>query len=171
VAIETLKGGVSKAWGQVTLEQRVWVARTLLFMGCGWLWRAAQHTWPSIGLSLIGLAIFAAAVVCFLRLLTCTPRSQALIAWIVPFFVGGFLNFSVLLANGGFMPSACQDVADGLYIPITGASLVYLSDWLWGFVSPGDILIVIGLLGIMGTLVWKQRQHKLMEQACTKEEI
>jgi hypothetical protein len=160
-----LKEQVEKYLAVVSPEQRTWLARGLLFMGCCGLCKGTQTIWPSIGLALIWMVTFVASTICIVNLLEHTPQFRAALPWCTPILVGGSLNFAVILANGGFIPATCQEVADGFYIPMDGANLSYLADWVWGFVSPGDILMVIGFLGIIGTLAWKQKQHKLAEQA------
>jgi len=160
--VEKLKEKAQKAWGQVTPEQWIWITRGLFVMGCTFFCKFAQHTWPGIGTTIIAMAIFGLACFCFIKVIACTPKIQALIIWIPPFILGGFLNYAVTLANKGFMPSTCQDVADGFYIPMEGARLTFLADWIFGFVSPGDVLMILAFAGIIATMVVKPRT--LVEQ-------
>lgn len=149
---------------QTTPEQLVWVSRAMFFIGCGWLWRAAHSTNPSTVLSMVGLGVFTAGAICYVNVLIRTPRLQGVTRWSVPIFAGAFLNYAVIIANGGYMPAANQDVMAGMYCPIAGANLPWLADWIGSFVSPGDVLMVIGAAGIAATLA-RRRQRRLAEQA------
>jgi hypothetical protein len=138
------------------------LTKVLFFTGCGILYKTAQTTWPGTGITITNLAIFTAASICVMKFLQCTPKLEGWLKCCIPIFLGGILNSVVVLANGGFMPSTCQDVASGFYIPIDGARLVYLSDWLWTFVSPGDVLMIAGFLAIGLTMMRNQHPQKLL---------
>ena len=164
VMVQTLKEKAQKAWGQVTPEQGLWITRGLLAMGCGFFCKIAQNTWPGIITAITGMATFGLACFCFIKVIAYTPKKQALMMWIPPFILGGFCNYAVVLANKGFMPSTCQDVADGFYIPMEGARLTFLADWIWTFVSPGDVLMFLAFVGIIATMLVKPRKTLVEQQ-------
>lgn len=82
--------------------------------------------------------------------------------WVIMVLVGVFSNHLVVIANNGHMPSSCQDIAEGFYIPIVGTRLAYLSDWIFTFVSPGDVLILIGLM--VAIVLMMGPKHLVVEQ-------
>ena len=79
----------------------------------------------------------------------------------VPAFIGSILNFVVVLANRGFMP---WETSVGMYSPIGNTNLAYLGDWVLGWISPGDTLLIVTGVGIIVTLI-RKREHKLAEQS------
>ena len=117
--------------------------------------------WPSIWLALAGAAILMAALVCSLRWANATPELRRTMLPGTAIFIGGLLNFAAITANAGYMPCALNEHVAGMYMPLDGANLAHLSDWVWGFVSPGDIIIAAGTIGIVAVLVvewwWKGR--------------
>ena len=161
--VNNLKARLRKSRGQLTPEQAMWLSRGFLFLACASLCRAAQTLWPSMAIPMIGMATFAAATVCYANLVRYSPSLQGIKRWAIPLVTGAFLNYTVMIANAGFMPAARAETVSGMYCPIHGANLVYLSDWLWGFVSPGDVLMIVAFVGIVATLIRKQ-EHKLVEQ-------
>jgi hypothetical protein len=160
--IETLKEKV-KAWGQVTPAQGAALAKALLIIGLGLVTKPLLDMWPSIGSTITRGAIFAVAIILCLRMVQIMPSLKIYKPWFIPLCTGAFLNWLVVLANGGFMPSTCQEVANGFYIPMEGARLTFLGDWIFGFVSPGDVLMILAFVGIVATMVVKPRQ-RLAEQ-------
>lgn len=160
----SLKAQLEKFRTQASPEQRAWLARGLMFTGGACLWRAAQTNWPTIELSYVGIVIFGALAFCYINILIHTPKLHAISKWSMPILAGGFLNFAVIISNEGFMPSASQETISGLHCPMAGANLVWLSDWIFGFVSPGDVLMIVGFLGVIITLALKHRQRELTEQ-------
>jgi len=146
--------------GQATPEQLLWVSRVLFFTGCAMLWRAFQTVQPGTILAMVGLGVFAASAVCYVNLVIRTPRLQGAMRWSVLLLAGGVLNYAVIIANGGYMPAVSQYSVAGMYCPIDGANLVWLADWIFGFVSPGDVLIIAGALGMAAALTWQRRERR-----------
>ena len=140
-----------------TPEQRGWIAYAMLFTGYTLLWRVAQVLDPGLGLTVLGLATFTVAAICYVNLLRHTPQLAGTKAYFGLIFAGGYMNFAALMANGGYMPAAGQQGIYGLHCPMDGASLVWLADWIWGFVSPGDVLMIAGAVGIVGMVLVRRR--------------
>ena len=161
--VEKLKSQTQKSWARPSSEQLLWVARAMMIIGLALVSRAVRDTWPSITTTLIAATIFTALMIYCLKITKSPPPLQKIGKWLILLLVAGWLNNAALLANGGFMPSACQDIVSGIYCPMAGANLPYLGDWLWGFVSPGDVLMVVAFVGIVATLIRKQ-EHRLAEQ-------
>lgn len=150
---------------RTTYEQRTWLVAVFLFMVCLHLWKIAHSAYPSAWLALMGTAIFAATVYFCVKLIASAPKFQSMMAWAIPAFIGEFLNLSVRLANGGYMPAYGEQFVRGSYCPMAGANLACLGDWVCGFISPGDILMAVGFLGIIATILLRRRKNTLMEQA------
>jgi len=155
---------------KLTPEQQEWLTKTLLLMAIALIARTILDLWPSTGTVLIKAATFAAALLCYAKLISLTPNRRGLIKWLIPLSVGASLNYSVCLANGGFMPSANQVTTRGIYIPMDGANLIYLGDWIAGFISPGDFVVLAAFVGIMLTLIRPSRQHTLVKETMTELE-
>jgi len=129
----------------------------LTFAGLGWLWRAAQGLWPSIPMAVLGLAIYIASALFFVRLVHSFPRLRPVIPWFAGAAVGALLNLVVLIANGGYMPAVGLTEPRGLHAPMEGARLAILADWIMGGISPGDVLLIACGLGIVVVLVRQWR--------------
>ena len=162
--VETLKQKAQKIWGQLTPDQKQCLAKSLFYMGCAIFCKIAQHTWQGIGVTLVVLIAFTVAMFYATRFLQSIPRFQGILKWLIPVFVGGILNLVVILANGGFMPSACEQAINGFYIPMEGARLTFLADWIWTFVSPGDVLMFLAFAGIIATMLVKPRKTLVEQQ-------
>ena len=156
---------IKESLAKLTPEQQRWMARVLLVVGIAVIARPVLNLWPSTGTVLIMGAIFVVALLCYAKLISVAPDLREMVKWLIPLSVGGSLNFSVRLANGGFMPAANQATTRGIYIPMDGANFIYLGDWIAGFISPGDIVVLAAFVGIMVTLIWGNRQRTLVEEA------
>lgn len=150
--------------GHATPGQWAWVSRAMFFTGCAMLWRAFQTVHPSAVLSVVGLGVFATGAVCYVNLIFHSPRLKAAGKWSLVVMAGGFCNFAVIIANGGLMPAVNQQVVAGMYCPIDGANLPLLADWIFGFASPGDVLMIGGGVGILAGLA---RRRTGGPQLCT----
>ena len=159
-----IKEKASKPWGQITPAQGAALAKALIIIGLALVTKPLLDMWPSIGSTVVRGAIFAVAIILCLRAVRITPSLKIYKPWFIPLCAGAFLNWLVVLANGGFMPSTCQEIADGFYIPMEGARLTFLGDWLWAFVSPGDVLMILAFVGIVATMVVKPRQSLVEQQ-------
>ena len=161
---------IKESLAKLTPEQQKWMPRLLLVVGIVLVARPILNLWPSTATVLIMGAIFAVALLCYAKFILVTPNRRGLVKWLIPLSVGGSLNFSVRLANGGFMPSANQVTTRGIYIPMDGANLIYLGDWIAGFISPGDFVVLAAFVGMMVTLIWPSQQHALVEETMTELE-
>jgi len=155
--------GAKKTWWQLTPEQTKWVAITAILIGVGIIAKGFWMIQPSITTVSIELVIFASIAIYCVRLISPTPALHKYLKWAMLVFVGGILNFTVTLANGGFMPTSYTIVLPS-YIPMDGSSLAYLGDWLWLGASPGDALMIVAFVGVIATLI-RSRENKLVEQA------
>lgn len=59
--------------------------------------------------------------------------------------MGMVANTIVVFANGGYMPSEGREVIGWRWMPMEGATLTWLGDYLFGGWSPGDMGILAGL--------------------------
>ena len=159
-----IKEKASKFWGQITPEQGAALSKALLIIGLALVTRPLLDMWPSIGSTITRGAIFAVVIILFLRMVQIMPSLKIYKRWFIPLCAGAFLNWLVVLANGGFMPSTCQEIADGFYIPMEGARLTFLGDWIFTFVSPGDVLMFLAFVGIVATMVVKPRKTLVEQQ-------
>jgi len=135
----------------------MWLAQALAFAGAMVLWRPAQTVWPSIPLAAYGFAVYAAGTVVFFRLINSIPKYRPILPWCAGAFAGGFLNFAVIIANGGYMPAVGLTEPRGLHAPMEGARLAILADWIMGGISPGDVLLMACGVGIVVVLVRQWR--------------
>lgn len=149
----------------LTPEQTSWFIRALLAIGLVVILRPVLDMWPSITTALIRGALFCVALVPCLRLLRATPILRKYIPSLIPLCIGSFLNWIVVLANMGYMPAEGITAISGFYCPMNGASLPYLGDWIFGFMSPGDIIIFAALAMVVGVMIGKRRQENIVEQA------
>lgn len=109
------------------------------------LWRIAQWLSPSIGMTVIGIFLFLGLAVFYAK----QPVLRPTLKWAWLILAGGCLNFAAILANGGIMP----------YPHVMSAAWwVWLGDWIGGLVSPGDILMTIGFVGIVAMLIRNRKQ-------------
>lgn len=167
--VDNPKEKIRKALGQLTSEQIRWLSYTFFIIGTGLIVKTAAETWPSIPITTAKSCIFAATVACLVKLSQLQLIRKDLMKWLIPISTGCVLNLVVIIANGGFMPVGCEEVVRAMYIPLDGANLAYLADWIFGVMSPGDILILGAAVGIALTLIRRQPQHKLVEQAMKEE--
>jgi hypothetical protein len=91
-----------------------------------------------------GVAIKIAGILVFLYL-------QYLVGyfnWVSFGFVslGALSNGIVLALNSGYMPATACSVSIGIYVPIKEANAQFLCDWIFGIVSIGDVLEIIGFI-------------------------
>ena len=122
-------------------------------LACLGVYLYLQNTHPSLWGTIFGLACLAFVSLSLAKIIR-IPR--------IPFvllIVGGLLNFAVLLANKGFMPCILVEGVEGKYISMYEARLTFLGDWIGGFVSPGDVLVVIGAIGLIGAIL-RRHLHK-----------
>ncbi len=65
------------------------------------------------------------------------------------------MNAAVVLTNGGFMPVVGMEAADGHWIPaVEGHRVLWLADrTAFGGFSPGDFVIGIGMLALLGAWI------------------
>jgi len=150
---QRLAAYLARIKAQATPAQRAWVSWALALTGCIMLWRAAMTVRPGAALSMIGLMVFTIGAVCYVNLIFHSPRLKVAGKWSLVVMAGGFCNFAVIIANNGYMPAGSQYVVAGMYRPIDGANLVWLADWIFGCVSPGDVLMIAGAMGILAALV------------------
>lgn len=155
---------IKESLAKLSPEQRRWLTRVLMITGLALMARAILAPWPSIDAVLIKAAIFAVVFLCYGKVISVTPSLRGLVKWLILLSVGTALNFSVCLANDGFMPAVNQEYPAGMYIPIEGAKLLPLCDWIATFISPGDVLVIVAFFGIIATMV-ANRQQKAVEQA------
>ena len=157
------KNYLAKLWGQISPEQGAALAKAMMVIGLAILVRPILGMWPSTGAVLIRVVFSMSAVVCCIRFAQLMPGLHRTIKWFIPLSVGLALNFSVMLANGGFMPSVGRHITSGICCPLEGANLVYLGDWIWRGISPGDILLIVAFFGIIATMIANRRQQ-IVEQ-------
>jgi len=137
--------------------QKAWMTQAMVGVGLLFLWKAAQGAWPSITLAALGVTVYAAATVAFLQFINSIPKYRPILPWCAGAFAGGFLNFAVILANGGYMPAVGLTEPRGLHAPMEGARLAILADWIMGGISPGDVLLIACGVGIVVLLVRQWR--------------
>ena len=137
--------------------QKAWMTQAMAGVGLLFLWKAAQGTWPSITLAALGVTVYAAATVAFCQFTNSLPRFRPVLPWCAVAFAGGFLNFAVFLANGGYMPAVGLTEPRGLHAPMEGARLAILADWIIGGISPGDVLLIACGVAIVVVLVRQWR--------------
>lgn len=126
---------------------------TLLPLGLvALLWRVAHYMSPSIAMTVVGILLFIGLAIFYVKQL---PELKPTRRWASLVFIGGCLNFAATLANGGQMPMPKI---------MSAAWWVWLGDWIGGFASPGDILMLIGFIGIVASLILSHQQCKLAEQ-------
>ena len=154
--IQRLKEKASKSWGQLTPEQASQMGKLLLVIGLAGVARGARVLWPSMPTALIATIVFTAIMAYCLK--ACGPQLGKY--YFILGLVGGSLNNAVVLANHGRMPAVNQQIAEGFYIPMRGAALPHLGDWILGGISPGDLLLLTAAVGVVGTLIWRSIQHK-----------
>lgn len=150
---------LTKLWGQLSPEQGAALAKTMMVIGLAILVRPILDMWPSTGAVLIRVVFSIAAVVCCIGFVQLVPNLRGTVKWFILSSVGLALNFSVMLANGGFMPTVGRHITSGIYCPLEGANLVYLGDWIWRGISPGDILLIVAFFGIIATMITNRRQQ------------
>ena len=141
----------------LSYQQKTWAGMAIAFACLMVLWRAAHAAWPSVGLAVYGAYVYAAGAVTFLQVTNSLPRFRPVLPWCAGAFAGGFLNFAVILANGGYMPAVGLTEPRGLHAPMEGARLAILADWIMGGISPGDVLLMACGVGIVVTLVRQWR--------------
>lgn len=108
-------------------------------------WRIVASLSPSIPLTVVGILLVIAITIFYVKQFP-MARQTLTWAWLIPFGAG--LNFAAMIGNGGMMP----------YVHVmSSAWWVWLGDWIGGVTSPGDILVVIGIFGILIKLVLAQR--------------
>ena len=151
---------VARYYVRTTREQRLWMARILVCTAGAMMWRACQTIYPSTWLAVVGLIIFIAWIACMTRLVKLEPRLNSMLGIGMPIIIGGLMNVAVVIANGGYMPCTLTTEVDGMYMPMAGAQLAHLGDWIGGFVSPGDVLIVIGMMGILAAAARRRIQRR-----------
>jgi len=138
---------------QLSPGQKRWVATTAAAIVLSLLMRYVWKLAPSIVTSsLVAVTLLIAVGYC-MKLLTIIPTGRRIRGWLVLILLGGILNFSAVLANRGFMPCTNVYYTYGVYCPLDSARLSYLGDWLYGFVSPGDIIMLVSFIGAFLTMV------------------
>jgi hypothetical protein len=161
-----LRAYLTQVKARSTPEQRLWMARILACTGGALMWRSFHVLYPSTWLAVVGLGIMAAWIGCMTRLVKLEPGLNSMLGLGMPIIIGGLMNFAVVIANGGYMPCTLTVETAGMYMPMDGARLAHLGDWIGGFVSPGDVLIVIGMVGILtAAAVRRIRRGKIAEVA------
>lgn len=142
-----------------------WLTKGLVCIGLGFLWRATQITWPGIPVTLIGLAIFAAMVIYFIKISQQSPQLRGTTRWVVLVLIGGCLNFTAILANHGYMPVIPQAAIANIFQGglSTFYWYTYIGDWIGGRMSPGDVLMIVGFLAVGLTIIRNQWQQNLTE--------
>lgn len=138
-------------------RQRRLLAGMLAFAGMAMFWRVAQAIWPSTGLAIAGVTAYTVGIVSVMHFLNSIPRYRPALPWCAGTAVGGMLNLIVMVANGGYMPCPLNETIIGIYVPVAGANLVHLCDWIWGFVSPGDVIMAVASVGVAVVMVRQWR--------------
>lgn len=90
--------------------------------------------------------------------------------WLVLASAGAALNYSVQVANSGFMP---WGVTSAMYSPAGKVNLPYLGDWILIslgrnelMLSPGDIILFVAFLGIIATMITNRGQKNVPLKEC-----
>jgi hypothetical protein len=123
---------------------------------------------PGIGTALILGGVSILLLCAYLKIAERVLRFREVLSWVVLLFTGVWLNLVVLLANGGFMPATGSwwglhfgilHIGD-IYCPMASARLPWLGDWIFGFISLGDLLVFVALIGFVITLkLYKERNY------------
>ena len=160
--IQRLKEKASKSWGRLTPDQKRWLGWGVIFAATGCLWRLAQTLHPTLGLSVVGATLFAAITLYCVGLPRVTPALYGIRVHLALFLTGGWLNWVASLANRGFMPVAVQEAVAAIYRKGLTHTYwwLYIGDWIGGAISPGDILIIAGFLGIIITILRRHNEAK-----------
>jgi len=110
------------------------------------LWRTASYLSPSIYMTVLGIFLFIALAVFYVKEM---PMARQTLKWAWLILIGAGMNFAAILANGGTMP-----------IPKVMSPFwwIWLGDWLPMGFSPGDVLMIIGFIGVTVTLITTQRK-------------
>ena len=162
-----LRAYLTQIKARFTPEQQLWTGRILGCTGGALMWRGFQTAYPSTWLAVVGLIIFIAWIVCMTRLVKLEPRLSSMLGIGMPIIIGGLMNVAVIIANGGYMPCTLTAKVQGMYMPMDGARLAHLGDWIGGFVSPGDVLIVIGMMGILAAAAMRRiRRREAVVREC-----
>lgn len=156
---QKLEKVVLAACGNPTPEQALALGKVLLIMGIALAAKMILVRFPSLWATSINVIIFVLMILLLIRYLRLTTHRWFIKA-LPALFIGGMLNYTVLFANNGYMPSVLRtpESASGIYIPLDGASLPYLSDWIWRGMSPGDLIMFAGLLTVPVIHIIRQRQ-------------
>lgn len=154
-----MKRLLAKLKAETSPKQLSWLLWALRFAACVFLLRVVQIAWPSMWLSLIIIVALAGAAIYLTKLVASIPKHRAHVAPFTIIFIGGFLNQVARAANNGFMPAVGVGVVKGTYCPLDGANFAYLGDWIFGFISPGDIILIVAFFGIVATMLRNQRRQ------------
>jgi len=121
------------------------IARLGMYVGIAWLLLQVaagevMTPWLSVTAKLLILGALAAITAIFWR-------HKVLRGIMVFGLTGGLCNVVVIAVNGGYMPAVLWENTMGrFYMSIEGARLWWLADWIWGRVSPGDIMLAIAMV-------------------------
>ena len=120
------------------------IINTLPILGIALVWRFAHWLSPSIYMTVVGIILFVGLAILYVK----QPILRQTLKWAWLILLGAGLNFAAIIGNGGMMP----------YPHImSSAWWVWLGDWLpMGVFSPGDILMIVGFLGVATTLIIMQ---------------
>jgi len=118
----------------------------LPILGIALLWRLAQWLAPSVYMAIVGIYLLIGLAMLYIKEM---PMAKQTLKWAWLIFFGAVLNFAAIIGNGGQMP----------YVHVLSRTWwAWLGDWLPGMLSPGDILMIIGFLGVAITLIAAQRK-------------
>lgn len=118
--------------------------------------------WPSKFLvSVTGISSLLAIIICGRIIPSSVGDRVDRSIFVCSCTVGGILNMVVKIVNDGYMPVLGLTGTEKHWVPMNGAKLVWLGDWLVGDYSIGDLLVIAGVFWIIYCLVkWRVRSAK-----------
>lgn len=121
------------------------IIKLLFVLGFALTWRLAQWLMPTVGMAIVGAALLVGLAILYVK----HPIFKQTLSWAWLVALGAGLNFAAIIGNGGMMP----------YLDNLGrAWWTWLGDWLPLGFSPGDIIMIVGFLGIAATLIIAHRR-------------
>lgn len=128
-------------------QRNIWLITGLLTLSLATV--AAADKWPNPSLVLLtGISSLLAMVICAGIVPSNIADRVDKSIFASSCIVGGILNMTVRISNHGYMPVLNLTIVDKLWMPMNGAKLTWMGDWLVGGYSIGDVLMLAGLLWI-----------------------